>query len=141
MLTNKKTRSSQGRKSRRDRGAGRQMRVEKLEARLLLFKPYTHIAIGSDVLDDVQDGAVQIEGTSYALDARVASALKNQPAFYNAGVVGPDGFPDLVMGQGVVHPVNTGRWLKHVLDSAWEAQADSSPYPPIEVHPGMSWVR
>src|SRR5262245_53169411 len=101
-------------------GAGNQairpLRFEQLESRRLLFKPNTHLETGLDVLDDIQDGTITIEGQSLAVDSRIVDALKNHPAFYKAGVIGPDGFPDLIMGQSVIHPVNTGRWLEHVLD-------------------------
>ena len=92
----------------------------------MLFKPYTHVEIGKDVLADVQDGMITIEGQQFAVDSEVAAALQNHPDFYTAGVIGPDGFPDLIMGQSVIHPVNTGRWLQHALDSAWAAQSSPS---------------
>ena len=37
-----------------------------------------------------------------------------------------DGFPDLVMGQGVIHPNDTGTWLNRILDMAWSAQEEDS---------------
>ena len=40
------------------------------------------------------------------------------PAYFNAGVVGPDGFPDLTYGQSVMHPEQTGKWLTHILKQA-----------------------
>ncbi len=112
--------------------------MEKLEARMMLFKPFTHIEVGHDVLDDIQDNSITIEGQAFEVDGAVAAALKNHPEFYNAGVVGPDGFPDLIMGQGTVHPVNTGRWLQHVLDSAWDAQSDPG-YTATEQSQILAW--
>ena len=41
-------------------------------------------------------------------------------------MIGPDGFPDLTYGQSVIHPEQTGKWLKHVLTKAWAAQSDPS---------------
>ena len=38
---------------------------------------------------------------------QVAQALHDWPTHYNAGVVRPDGFPDLTLGQSVIHPVHT----------------------------------
>ena len=46
-------------------------------------------------------------------------------------LVGPDGFPDFVMGQSVVHPIDTGVWMQRILDMAWAAQKDPS-YTPDE---------
>jgi hypothetical protein len=91
------------------------------------WKPYTHVFTGDSAWDDaVDDGRVTIEGRGYALPPRLVQALAQKRAWYNAGVVGPDGFPDLVMGQSVIHPENTGQWLNHVLDSAWAAQGSSA---------------
>ena len=90
------------------------------------FKPYTHGKTGAAVLDDLADGNVTIAGQEYPVNQAVVDALTNWPAFYNAGVIGPDGFPDLTFGQGVIHPEDTGLWLRHVFSSAWAAQSDSS---------------
>jgi len=90
------------------------------------WKPYTHVYTGESAYNDVvADGRVTINGHEYAVHPRLVQALQQKPASYNAGVVGPDGYPDLVMGQSVIHPENTGLWLQHVLNKAWEAQTDS----------------
>ena len=89
------------------------------------FKPYTHVGTGDDARTDViADGKVTIEGREYAVPQPVVDALRDHPAHYNAGVIGPDGFPDLVMGQSIIHPENTGLWLRHIMARAWEAQSD-----------------
>jgi hypothetical protein len=88
------------------------------------FKPYTHIQTGYDAwADATDDGYVTIAGEDYKVPDRVVDALSTYPSYYNAGVIGPDGFPDLTMGQSVVHPEDTGRWLAFLLDAAWDAQA------------------
>jgi hypothetical protein len=87
------------------------------------FKPNTHNQIGFDAYADaVDDGQVNINGRDYPIPARVRTALQQYPSYYNAGVIGPDGFPDLTMGQSVVHPKDTGRWFDHILKAAWDAQ-------------------
>jgi hypothetical protein len=89
------------------------------------FKPYTHIATGDTAYDDlVADGRVTIAGGEYAVRPEVVTALRNHRASYNSGVIGPDGFPDLVMGQSIIHPENTGLWLRHIMGRAWAAQTD-----------------
>lgn len=99
------------------------------------WKPYTHTWSADLALVDAEDGSVLVAGRSYPLDDRVAAALLAAPDHYRAGVIGPDAFPDLVMGQSVVHPgtdpgpdgvttATTGDWLVHVLDSAWDVQTD-----------------
>ncbi len=91
------------------------------------FKPYTHVVSGQTALADVlHDGAVTIAGRKYPVPERVREALQQHPAAYNAGAVGPDGFPDLTFGQSAVHPDQTGRWLDHLLTRAWQAQDDPS---------------
>ena len=90
------------------------------------WKPYTHVQSGYTArADAVDDGKVTVAGKSYPVDARVVDALRSWPSYYNAGVVGPDGFPDLTMGQSVIHPERTGAWLRYVLDRAWAAQTDN----------------
>ena len=89
------------------------------------FKPYTHSNTGFDARADATDnGMVTINGREYPVNPAVVAALQQWPSYYNAGVIGPDGFPDLTMGQSIIHPVDTGRWLKYILDRAWAAQTD-----------------
>src|SRR5262249_42661139 len=101
---------------------------EPLEERVVPFRPFTHVAIGAAVLNDPLDpahpGKVTLAGRLYAVPAPVVQALKDFPQFYRGGEVGPDAFPDIVFGQGVIHPEDTGLWLGHILDRAWAAQND-----------------
>src|ERR1043165_1913350 len=95
------------------------------------FKPFTHNYTGTQARADAIDGTITIAGRSYTVPPQVSQALHDWPTYYNAGVVGPDGFPDLTMGQSIVHPVHTGQWLRYVLDRAWAPQSDPS-YTPAE---------
>lgn len=89
------------------------------------FKPYTHIDTGDNAWSDVvDDGRVTILGRSYPVPADVVTAMRNHRSHYNSGVIGPDGFPDLVMGQSIIHPENTGLWLRHIMSRARAAQSD-----------------
>jgi hypothetical protein len=91
------------------------------------FKPYTHNFTGDRAWEDVtDDGHVTIDGREYAVRPEVVAALANNRPYYNAGVVGPDGFPDLVYGQSTIHTEQTGKWLRHILKKAWQAQDDPS---------------
>jgi hypothetical protein len=90
------------------------------------FKPYTHAKTGQAVLVDVADGKVTILGREYPVSDAVRDALVDWPEFYNAGVIGPDGFPDLTYGQAVIHSEKTGLWLRHIFDSAWAVQTNVS---------------
>ncbi len=89
------------------------------------FKPYTHYPTAEKAYDDVvDDGEVTIDGKAYTVRPEIVTALVNQPAAYNAGVIGPDGFPDLAFGQSQIHPEETGEWLQHIFTAAWDAQDD-----------------
>src|SRR3954452_15231429 len=90
------------------------------------WKPYTHNFTGTQARNDAVDGTIALGGRTYSVPAPVRQALADWPSYYNAGVVGPDGFPDLTMGQSEIHPVRTGAWLKYILDRAWAAQTDGS---------------
>lgn len=89
------------------------------------WKPFTHVFTGASAYADaVADGAVEINGESYPINARLLLALQTKRPFYDSGVIGPDGYPDSIMGQKVIHPQDTGKWLRYVLDQAWAAQND-----------------
>jgi hypothetical protein len=91
------------------------------------WKPYTHIEVGKDVYNDVvDDGKLILDGQDYDVNPRIVEALRRFPSYYLGGNVGPDGFPDVVMGQAVIHPTSTGLWVSHVLDYAWKAQIDDT---------------
>src|SRR5262249_33342393 len=67
-----------------------------------------------------------INGNEYTVHPKIVAALTTYPSYYNAGVVGPDGFPDSIMGQFVVHAEQNATWLTRILDMAWKAQTDPS---------------
>ncbi len=90
----------------------------------LAYKPYTHAHTAEQARADAADGWVTINGREYQVPPAVAAAVRDWPQYYKAGVVGPDGFPDLTFGQAVIHPEETGTWLAYVLDRAWQAQSD-----------------
>jgi len=93
----------------------------------LAWKPYTHVEIAKDVRNDIMtDGKLTIGGQQYDVHPSIRTALEEYPAFYYAGAVGPDGFPDLVFGQSKIHPTDTGTWVARILDMAWAAQTDPS---------------
>ena len=96
------------------------------------FDPKVHVAIGNDAVEDaLDDGMVTINGKDYAVHPRILLALQQQRPFYNAGAVGPDGFPDSIMGQFVLHAEEHATFLARMLDMAWQAQGDNT-YTPTE---------
>jgi hypothetical protein len=106
---------------------------------------FTHEFTGQQVQNDLSDGSVTIAGHDYPVNTQVNDAIQSWPSYYNAGVVGPDGFPDTAYGEVTIHPGNkprdpqtlpssstygqpapTGAWLGYLLGKAWAAQSDSS---------------
>lgn len=103
------------------------------------FKPLTHVWVGQQVLNDLADGCSDLIGgghcltlvtcvnlddeiyfpwtpeascrrREYRVRPEVANALLRYPAAYRAGHIGPDAFPDLVVGQVTTHPGQDGGW-------------------------------
>jgi hypothetical protein len=107
------------------------------------FKPNTHILTGNTAIDSILAGSdtVTIGNRIYPVDPRIADAIRSFPDYYRGGVVGPDGFPDIYVGQSLIHPDTrcdnglkpndqcnsspghsfTHQWLRHVYDSAWDS--------------------
>lgn len=123
------------------------------------YKPITHVYLSelarADAIDDgeitiyqVDYGKGQIlkDATDspillgkYKVHPEILKALREAPAQYRAGAIGPDGYPDLVTGQQVIHPAGSvtpgetaidlnkggpgsGPWLTHLWQAAFEAQ-------------------
>lgn len=105
------------------------------------FKPSTHEQSAFEAYGDaVEDGVVTIPvGTDGAtidapVDPELLAALRLHPEAYRAGVLGPDAYPDIYVGQSMIHPdtrtdndrepVDLGRrsytddWLRHVWAAA-----------------------
>ena len=49
-----------------------------------------------------------------------------------------DGFPDVLMGQFAIHPIDHATWLTRVLDMAWKAQSDAS-FSAVEKSQILAW--
>ena len=94
------------------------------------WKPTTHVYFAEIAAKDAADGSVEIpllDGRvlTYPITGKTLDALKSRRAYYRAGVLGPDGYPDMMTGQQVIHP--SGRdskikggsdaWLNHIWGS------------------------
>ena len=88
----------------------------------MAWKPFTHNFIGDQVWPGASTGKVIVGRSAYPLPPGLGAALKAHQASYNAGVVGPDGFPDIAYGQSVIHPNHTGKWLSFLMRKARAAQ-------------------
>ena len=109
----------------------RSLLVAALTATLVLpgaahaFRIDTHLWIGQQVLNDLEgDGNITIKLRGQPVTLPVPSAVRktilaNREAFL-LGNIGPDAFPDIVVGQTVVHPGlangwKTNDWLNFLL--------------------------
>ncbi len=109
------------------------------------WKPVTHVYLALQTLDEILSSTTRfgnskpvgfvpiykvnystgIVDTSvigfYPVEPKLLRALQNHRSEFIAGVIGPDGYPDMVTGQGRVHvetPVYTTKWLDYLWDKA-----------------------
>ncbi len=77
------------------------------------WKPTTHMYLAKQAKDSIRKGKVSVmvlkDGKTstlgkYEVDPDLERALKKYPQQYYAGVCGPDCYPDLFTGQGLIHP-------------------------------------
>ncbi|QHT67394.1 hypothetical protein GXP67_12500 [Rhodocytophaga rosea] len=84
----------------------------------------THIWIAQQVLNDIlDDGKIRVLNKDYPVPPHILLALKSNPQVYRMGNLGPDIFPDPIVGQITTHPGleggwQTDQWLNHLLVSA-----------------------
>ncbi len=103
------------------------------------FKPYSHIQVAKDVRNDlITDGKLTVAGNEYAVNPLIVEAVRQYASYYYAGSIGPDGFPEMIMGQSVLHSESPGIWVGHILDKAWQAQQDDT-YSPEEKLQILAW--
>lgn len=99
------------------------------------WKPPTHIFGVEAALQDALDGYVTIQPVdgdpspvTIEVDPTIKAALKAHPEAYRAGTAGPDAYPDILFGQGQIHPdtrthnsdPDTSEWLDH--DAAYSTE-------------------
>ncbi|WP_194868477.1 zinc dependent phospholipase C family protein [Pseudoalteromonas sp. PPB1] len=103
------------------------------------FKIDTHIWIGQQVINDLQDGNLTLNiGGSHLnipVSAATRNAILNNKSEYLLSTLGPDAFPDVVAGQLLVHPGGTAQgawqtndWLRFLFDKIKQADDDHSRY-------------
>jgi hypothetical protein len=87
----------------------------------------THLWMAQTIHADVADDCrvTLREGRNFALEAATCSAIRDHKGEFLAGAIGPDAFPDMAMGQTVIHPGlehkrgwATADWLQHLLTKA-----------------------
>lgn len=77
------------------------------------MKSKTHIYLANQILKEVKEtGAVTLKDYGkFSVPNDVISAISKYPKAFRAGSVGPDFFPDMIVGQTVIHPTDSGKWL------------------------------
>ena len=81
------------------------------------MKSKAHIYMANLIMDEIKkNGRVKIGETEYAVPTKVFEVIDKYPNFVRAGSVGPDFFPDLLVGQMVIHSKESGEFLKLMWD-------------------------
>lgn len=98
------------------------------------FKVDTHVFIAQEVINDLEkDNQITLKLGNKTINIDVnpdlAQAIRDNPAMYRMGNIGPDAFPDIFTGQFVVHPgadgtMKTDEWLSFLLRSSNMTPAD-----------------
>jgi hypothetical protein len=102
------------------------------------WNPYTHVFTGELAHATLTTDAkgqpcllMAVTNNCYPLANGLGAAIVANPSVFRGGIIGPDGFPDVIMGQTVIHPldnhdlttfdptrVGTGRWLRYLIQKA-----------------------
>ncbi len=88
----------------------------------------THLYIAEQVLSDLKKSGnceILTAGATAKVPTAICEAILRHPGAFRAGAIGPDAFPDLIVGQTFVHPgTKNGRqaadWLDQLLSEAKE---------------------
>ena len=97
----------------------------------LAFKVSTHVWIGQQVINDLEDDgqlSIELDGKTIYLpvDPVIKTAILNHKSDFLMGNIGPDAAPDVVVGQSLVHPGTEGGWktndwLEYLLEGAGDS--------------------
>jgi hypothetical protein len=76
------------------------------------MKSKTHVYMANLLIEDLRANKIVLPGVgNYTPPAEVRDAVLNHPGAFRAGAVGPDFYPDMLLGQAVIHPEKSGMWL------------------------------
>lgn len=83
----------------------------------------THLWIADQVYADLADCKLNIRDQLFDVAKETCDAIRANRGAFLSGSIGPDAFPDLVVGQSVVHPGVEGGWqaedwLQRLLENA-----------------------
>ena len=69
------------------------------------FKPSTHMYSANSAIEDLFLGyTISLDGGVYEVETALYDSIAAYANYYRGGVVGPDGFPDILFDQGKIHP-------------------------------------
>lgn len=77
------------------------------------MKSKTHIYMANMLIEELKaSSSLTIKGIgTFSVPDDIKHAILSQPAAFRAGAVGPDFYPDMVIGQTIIHPSHSGKWL------------------------------
>lgn len=77
------------------------------------MKSKTHVFMAELIANDLRTmGVLNLPGVGiFRPPQDVVSAIVNYPGSFYAGAVGPDFYPEMFIGQSIIHPTNSGEWL------------------------------
>lgn len=77
------------------------------------MKSKTHIFMANMIIREIKEtNGITIPGFgTYQVPEDMKTAILSKPSAFRAGAVGPDFYPDMIVGQSIIHPENSGKWL------------------------------
>lgn len=88
------------------------------------MKSKAHIYMANLIIDELnQKHCLTFKSSSnkswpclkeFKVSADVEKAILSCPSYFRAGAIGPDFFPDMLLGQMDIHPSYSGEWLTHM---------------------------
>jgi LysM repeat protein/uncharacterized coiled-coil DUF342 family protein len=93
---------------------------------VVAYKIDTHIFIAQEVLNDLVDGMLTVMVGDRPITIPIRSqdlqAIRDFPEYFRMGSIGPDAFPDVLIGQMIIHPSieggwGTAEWLRHLANT------------------------
>lgn len=95
------------------------------------WKPKTHVYTANLILEELQAGNGYLTFPYFGqikVPDEYYAAITAYPDYFRAGSVGPDGFPDIYVGQAFAHPktnLSAGEWIKYLMDQLKKLPAGS----------------
>ncbi|MCL2678827.1 MAG: zinc dependent phospholipase C family protein [Dehalococcoidia bacterium] len=76
------------------------------------MKTKTHIYMANLLIEDVKVNRIVLPKVgTFGVPPMVGNAIVRHPGAFRAGAVGPDFYPDILLGQGTIHAEESSWWL------------------------------